>query len=97
MLLIQSLTEGIRLSKMILMDIMMPVMSGYEATGIIREINRPDAVKVPIIAMTANAFTEDRIATKKAEMNEHLAKPLDIKLVIQTISRNVSACHAVEK
>ena len=81
----------------ILMDIMMPVMNGYEATEIIREINRPDAVKVPIIAMTANAFTEDRIATKKAGMNEHLAKPLDIKLVIQTISRNVSACHAVEK
>ena len=81
----------------ILMDIMMPVMNGYEATEIIREINRPDAVKVPIIAMTANAFTEDRIATKKAGMNEHLAKPLDIKLVIQTISRNVSACYAVEK
>lgn len=81
----------------ILMDIMMPVMNGYEATEIIREINRPDAVKVPIIAMTANAFTEDRIATKKAGMNEHLAKPLDIKLVIQTISRNVSACHAGEK
>lgn len=81
----------------ILMDIMMPVMNGYEATEIIREINRPDAVKVPIIAMTANAFTEDRIATKKAGMNEHLAKPLDIKLVIQTISRNVSACHEGEK
>ena len=81
----------------ILMDIMMPVMNGYEATEIIREINRPDAVRVPIIAMTANAFTEDRIATKKAGMNEHLAKPLDIKLVIQTISRNVSACHAGEK
>ncbi len=78
----------------ILMDIMMPVMNGYEATEIIRKINRPDAVKVPIIAMTANAFTEDRIATKKAGMNEHLAKPLDIKLVIQTISRNVSATRS---
>ncbi len=97
MFLIQSLTEGIRLSKMILMDIMMPVMNGYEAAGIICEINRPDAVKVPIIAMTANAFTEDRIATKKTEMNEHLAKPLDIKLVIQTICRNVSVCNAVEE
>ena len=52
-------------------------------------MTRPDAAKVPIIAMTANAFTEDRIATKKVGMNEHLAKPLDIKLVIQTIARNV--------
>ncbi len=66
MFLIQSLTEGIRLSKI------------YDRTEIIREINRPDVVKVPIIAMTANAFTEDRIATKNAGMNEHLAKPLDI-------------------
>ncbi len=73
----------------ILMDIMMPVMNGYEATENIREMTRPDAAKVPIIAMTANAFTEDRIATKKVGMNEHLAKPLDIKLVIQTIARNV--------
>ncbi len=73
----------------ILMDIMMPVMNGYEATENIREMTRPDAAKVPIIAMTANAFTEDRIATKEVGMNEHLAKPLDIKLVIQTIARNV--------
>ena len=68
---------------------MMPVMNGYDATENIRKMNRPDAAKVPIIAMTANAFTDDRIATKKAGMNEHLAKPLDIKLVIQTIARNV--------
>ncbi len=75
----------------ILMDIMMPVMNGYEATKTIREMNRPDAADIPIIAMTANAFTEDRIATKKAGMNEHIAKPLDIKLVIQTIARIVDA------
>ncbi len=81
----------------ILMDIMMPVMNGYEATENIRKMVRPDAAKVPIIAMTANAFTEDRIATKKAGMNEHIAKPLDIKLVIQTISRNVGARDAVKK
>ena len=74
---------------LILMDIMMPVMNGYDATENIRKMNRPDAAKVLIIAMTANAFTDDRIATKKAGMNEHLAKPLDIKLVIQTIARNV--------
>ncbi len=81
----------------ILMDIMMPVMNGYEATATIREMTRPDAAKVPIIAMTANAFAEDRIATKKAGMNEHIAKPLDIKLLIQTISQNVCACKAVKK
>ena len=81
----------------ILMDIMMPVMNGYEATENIRKMVRPDAAKVPIIAMTANAFTEDRIATKKAGMNEHIAKPLDIKLVIQTISRNVGARDAVKE
>ncbi len=75
----------------ILMDIMMPVMNGYEATKTIRKMDRPDAADIPIIAMTANAFTEDRIATKKAGMNEHIAKPLDIKLVIQTIARIVDA------
>ncbi len=82
---------------LILMDIMMPLMNGYEATEIIREMTRPDAAKIPIIAMTANAFTEDRIATKKAGMNAHLAKPLDIKLVIQTISRNVCAYNEIEQ
>ncbi len=75
----------------ILMDIMMPVMNGYEATKMIRKMDRPDAADIPIIAMTANAFTEDRIATKKAGMNEHIAKPLDIKLVLQTIARIVDA------
>ncbi len=73
----------------ILMDIMMPVMDGYEATKLIRQMDRPDAAAIPIIAMTANAFTEDRIATKKAGMNAHIAKPLDIKLVIQTIAQAV--------
>lgn len=73
----------------ILMDIMMPVMNGYVATEAIRKMNRPDAATVPIIAMTANAFTEDRIATKQAGMDEHIAKPLDIKLLIQTIARIV--------
>ena len=77
----------------ILMDIMMPVMNGYEATGQIREMDRPDAKEVPVIAMTANAFTDDRIASKKAGMNEHLAKPLDTKLLMKTIAR----CAAVYK
>ena len=69
----------------ILMDLMMPVMDGYEATRLIRAMDREDAVLVPIIAMTANAFVEDKIATRKAGMNAHLAKPLDAKQVIRII------------
>ena len=61
----------------ILMDIMMPVMNGYEATKMIRSLDREDAKKIPIIAMTANAFTEDRIRAKEAGMNEHVAKPIN--------------------
>lgn len=73
----------------ILMDIMMPLMDGYEATKSIRGMDRPDAAEVSIIAMTANAFTEDRIATKKAGMNAHISKPLDIKLLVKTIASSV--------
>ena len=63
---------------MILMDIQMPVMNGYDAARAIRALNRPDAQSVPIIAMTANAFAEDVQRAKSAGMNEHLAKPIDI-------------------
>ncbi len=69
----------------ILMDIMMPVMNGLEATRAIRAMERPDAKQLPIIAVTASAFAEDRIAAKNAGMNEHLSKPLDSKLMIRTI------------
>ena len=69
----------------ILMDVMMPVMDGYEATKRIRAMEREDARTVPIIAMTANAFSEDKVTAKQAGMNEHLAKPLDVKLMIKTI------------
>ena len=69
----------------ILMDIMMPVMNGYEATKRIRSLCREDAKTIPIIAMTANAFTEDRIRVKEAGMNEHIAKPVDAKLLIKVI------------
>ena len=71
----------------ILMDIMMPVMNGYEATKMIRSLDREDAKKIPIIAMTANAFTEDRIRAKEAGMNEHLAKPIDPKLLYTTLQK----------
>ena len=69
----------------ILMDIMMPVMNGYEATKMIRSLDREDAKKIPIIAMTANAFTEDRIRAKETGMDEHVAKPVDVGLLIKVI------------
>ena len=62
----------------ILMDIMMPVMNGYEAAKMIRSLDREDAKVIPIIAMTANAFAEDRIRAKEAGMDEHVAKPVDV-------------------
>ena len=69
----------------ILMDIMMPVMNGYEAAKMIRSLDREDAKEVPIIAMTANAFTEDRIRAKEAGMDDHIAKPVDAKLLVKVI------------
>ncbi len=69
----------------ILMDIMMPVMNGYEAAKMIRSLDREDAKEVPIIAMTANAFTEDRIKAKAAGMNAHIAKPIDSKKIEDTL------------
>ena len=73
----------------ILMDIMMPVMNGYEAAKRIRSLDREDAKKIPIIAMTANAFTEDRIRAKEAGMDEHIAKPVDAELLIKVIHKLV--------
>lgn len=71
----------------ILMDIMMPVMNGYETTKMIRSLDREDAKAIPIIAMTANAFTEDRIRAKEAGMDEHVAKPVDVELLIKVIHK----------
>ncbi len=69
----------------ILMDIMMPVINGYDAAKRIRSLDREDAKTVPIIAMTANAFTEDRLRAKEAGMDEHIAKPVDMELLIKVI------------
>ena len=69
----------------ILMDIMMPVKNGYEAARLIRSLDREDAKTIPIIAMTANAFTEDRIRAKEAGMDEHIAKPVDAELLVKVI------------
>ena len=73
----------------ILMDIMMPVMNGYEATKMIRSLEREDAKTIPIIAMTANAFTEDRLKAKEAGMDEHIAKPVDPELLVKVIYESV--------
>ena len=71
----------------VLMDLMMPVMSGYEAARVIRGLDRPDAKAVPIIALSANAFEEDVALAKDAGMNEHLAKPVDIGKMFQVMGR----------
>ena len=71
----------------ILMDIMMPVMDGYQTTRAIRSLDRPDAKTIPILAMTANAFAEDRQKTYAAGMDEHLTKPLDTELLLKTIAK----------
>lgn len=69
----------------ILMDIRMPVMDGLEAAKQIRSLARPDAVSVPIVAMTANAFDEDMKKSIESGMNGHLAKPIDVKILLETI------------
>ena len=79
----------------ILMDIMMPVMNGYEAAKMIRSLDREDAKVIPIIAMTANAFTEDKMRAKEAGMDEHIAKPVDGKLLVKVINELVK--HNQEK
>lgn len=71
----------------ILMDIMMPVMGGYEATECIRNSGHPDSEKIPIFAMTANAFADDVARCKKARMNEHISKPVNARILVSTIAR----------
>ncbi len=73
----------------VLMDVMMPVMNGYDATRAIRATGRPDAGSVPIVAMTANAFAEDKIQAREAGMTAHVAKPLDMGLLMETMVRLV--------
>ena len=71
----------------VLMDLMMPVMSGYEAARVIRAMDREDAGTVPIIALSANAFEEDVALAKDAGMNEHLAKPVDMRKMLRIMGR----------
>ena len=78
-------------SELIIMDVMMPKLNGYEATKAIRSLqNRPDAESMPIIAMTANAFAEDVQKSLEAGMNGHLSKPIVMDEVVKTIARNLN-------
>ena len=72
---------------MIIMDIQMPIMNGYEATVAIRSMERIDAKQVPIIAMSANAFAEDVQMSRNAGMNAHLSKPIEIEHVIKILKK----------
>ena len=71
----------------VFMDIQMPRMNGYDATRAIRSMDRNYCRQVPIVAMTANAFAEDVQAAKTVGMNEHIAKPLDLKSLARTLDR----------
>lgn len=75
--------------QLILMDIQMPVMNGYEAAKMIRALHHPQAETIPIFAMTANAFTEDINKALAAGMNGHIAKPLDVEKMLQTLSESL--------
>lgn len=77
----------------ILMDVRMPEMNGYEATREIRGLDRPDAATVPIVAMTADAFAEDREKAREAGMNAHVAKPIDVREVLRVLARLVGAAE----
>jgi CheY-like chemotaxis protein len=73
----------------VLMDIQMPNMNGYEASRRIRQLDDPDKAEIPIIAMTANAFEEDKREAKRAGMDGHLAKPIDLKELVKVLSQTL--------
>lgn len=72
---------------LVLMDIQMPIMNGYEATKAIRKLENPALANIPIVAMTANAFEEDRRTALESGMNDHVAKPINVDILIEVISR----------
>lgn len=71
----------------ILMDIQMPVMDGYEATGAIRALPREDAHRIPILALTANAFITDAGKAKNAGMNDHITKPINMEVLFTALHK----------
>lgn len=72
---------------LILMDIQMPIMDGYEATRQIRKLKNPETANIPIVAMTANAFEEDRQKALEAGMNEHVSKPIDLERLLEVVKK----------
>lgn len=72
---------------LILMDIQMPIMDGYEATRQIRKLENPETANIPIVAMTANAFEEDRQKALEAGMNEHVSKPIDLARLLEAVKK----------
>jgi CheY-like chemotaxis protein len=78
---------AVRPFDLVLMDVRMPVMDGYEATKHIRALENKDVAEIPIVAMTANAFDEDRKASFEAGMNEHIAKPVSIDKLKDVLSK----------
>lgn len=74
----------------VLMDIQMPVMNGYEATRAIRALDNEDLASIPILAMTANAFKEDVQAAKDAGMQAHIAKPVDVDILMKELTAVLS-------
>ena len=74
---------------LILMDVQMPILNGYETTKKIRQMEDRKKAEIPILAMTANAFSEDRQAALEAGMNDHVAKPIDMNKLIPTLQKYI--------
>ncbi len=91
------LSKGAFFYDAILMDIQMPIMNGLVATREIRKTKQEDARSIPIIALTANAFDDDREASKKAGMNAHLSKPVNIVQIEKTLSAEVARARYFRK
>ncbi len=83
--------EGASSYDAVLMDVRMPVMNGYDATRAIRALEDPAARDIPIVAMSANAFADDVLASLKSGMNAHLSKPIDVDEVVATLAREIAA------
>ena len=76
--------------QLVLMDVQMPEMDGYQATRTIRKLENKELASIPILAMTANAFEEDKQEALKCGMNGHLAKPIDIEVLFETLNKILS-------
>ncbi len=76
--------------QLVLMDIQMPVMNGYEATRKIRKLENPELSSIPILAMSANAFEEDKREAMRCGMNGHISKPIDVDNLLETLNEILS-------